>query len=70
MELSIVEHAEVLTSDASASSKIDDSPTRDTISFSKVDIITPGQKLLARKLTYEVAQGKSLLVTGKYNFLV
>ncbi|MQM14516.1 hypothetical protein Taro_047449, partial [Colocasia esculenta] len=35
-----------------------------TISFSQVDIITPAQKLLARKLTCEIVQGKSLLVTG------
>lgn len=36
----------------------------DVISFAKVDIITPGQKLLARKLTCDVVPGKSLLVTG------
>ncbi|XP_022751067.1 ABC transporter D family member 1-like isoform X2 [Durio zibethinus] len=36
----------------------------DGISFAKVDIITPAQKLLARQLTYDVVPGKSLLVTG------
>lgn len=36
----------------------------DAISFSEVDIITPGQKLLARKLTCDILPGKSLLVTG------
>lgn len=36
----------------------------DVISFSEVDIITPGQKLLARKLMCDVLPGKSLLVTG------
>ncbi|KAE8676575.1 ABC transporter D family member 1 [Hibiscus syriacus] len=37
---------------------------KDVISFSEVDIITPAQKLLARQLTCDVVQGKSLLVTG------
>lgn len=36
----------------------------DTISFSDVDIITPSQKLLARRLTCDIVPGKSLLVTG------
>ncbi|KAL8167833.1 hypothetical protein V2J09_009332 [Rumex salicifolius] len=36
----------------------------DAISLSNVDIITPSQKLLARRLTCDVLQGKSLLVTG------
>lgn len=36
----------------------------DIISFSDVDIITPSQKLLARRLTCEIVPGKSLLVTG------
>ena len=36
----------------------------DIISFSKVDIITPGQKVLARQLECEIVPGKSLLVTG------
>lgn len=36
----------------------------DNIAFSEVDIITPTQKLLARKLTFVVSPNKSLLVTG------
>lgn len=36
----------------------------DGISFSEVDIITPSQKLLARKLTCDIVPGKSLLLTG------
>ncbi|KAK1294460.1 ABC transporter D family member 1 [Acorus calamus] len=36
----------------------------DMISFSNVDIITPGQMLLAAKLSFDIEQGKSLLVTG------
>ncbi|KAG1331147.1 ABC transporter D family member 1-like [Cocos nucifera] len=50
--------------DASMSSEVNDSPAQDIISFSKVDIITPSQKLLARQLTFDILQGKSLLVTG------
>ncbi|XP_057541613.1 ABC transporter D family member 1-like isoform X1 [Amaranthus tricolor] len=38
--------------------------SEDTISFSDVDIITPSQKLLARRLTCDIVSGKSLLVTG------
>lgn len=38
--------------------------SQDAISFSKLDIITPSQKLLARQLTCEIVPGKSLLVTG------
>jgi ABC-type uncharacterized transport system fused permease/ATPase subunit len=34
------------------------------ISFSDVDIISPSQKLLARKLKCDIIPGKSLLVTG------
>ncbi|KAI8032142.1 ABC transporter D family member 1 [Camellia lanceoleosa] len=36
----------------------------DIISFSDVDIITPGQKMLARKLKFHILPGKGLLVTG------
>ncbi|KAH7446286.1 hypothetical protein KP509_01G050100 [Ceratopteris richardii] len=36
----------------------------DEIEFSEVDIVTPTQKLLARKLTFKVSPNKSLLVTG------
>ncbi|CAI9284630.1 unnamed protein product [Lactuca saligna] len=38
--------------------------SKDVISFSEVDIITPTQNLLARKLTCEIVSGKSLLLTG------
>ncbi|XP_062083727.1 ABC transporter D family member 1 [Humulus lupulus] len=38
--------------------------TEDAITFSDVDIVTPGQKLLARQLTCGISPGKSLLVTG------
>ncbi|THG14498.1 hypothetical protein TEA_014205 [Camellia sinensis var. sinensis] len=36
----------------------------DIISFSDVDIITPGQKMLARKLKFQILPEKGLLVTG------
>ncbi|CAJ1938097.1 unnamed protein product, partial [Sphenostylis stenocarpa] len=44
-------------------------PVRDVnstevISFSKVDIITPAQKMLARELICDIERGASLLVTG------
>ncbi|KAE9604779.1 putative fatty-acyl-CoA-transporting ATPase [Lupinus albus] len=38
--------------------------SKDAISFSKVDIVTPTQKMLARELTCEIELGESLLVTG------
>ncbi|XP_047321673.1 ABC transporter D family member 1 [Impatiens glandulifera] len=38
--------------------------SNDAIVISDVDIISPGQKLLARKLTCEIMPGKSLLLTG------
>jgi ABC-type uncharacterized transport system fused permease/ATPase subunit len=41
-----------------------DSTNDDIISFERVDIMTPAQKLLARQLSCDVIQGKSLLVTG------
>ncbi|GMP54406.1 hypothetical protein CsSME_00019597 [Camellia sinensis var. sinensis] len=44
--------------------KLTESQSNDLISFSKVDIISPSQKLLARKLTCDILPGKSLLVTG------
>lgn len=50
--------------DTSLSSEENAIDLQDTISFSNVDIITPSQKLLARKLTCEIIQGKSLLLTG------
>lgn len=36
----------------------------DEISFSNVDIVAPGQKMLARQLRCDISPGKSLLVTG------
>ncbi|CAO1943177.1 unnamed protein product [Urochloa humidicola] len=38
--------------------------SEEIISFRDVDIVTPSQKLLASKLSCDVSQGKSLLVTG------
>ncbi|KAK1691716.1 hypothetical protein QYE76_008413 [Lolium multiflorum] len=38
--------------------------SEEIISFHEVDIVTPSQKLLASKLSCNVAQGKSLLLTG------
>ncbi|XP_022634568.1 ABC transporter D family member 1 [Vigna radiata var. radiata] len=37
---------------------------KDAISFSKVDIVTPSQKILARELTWDIELDRSLLVTG------
>ncbi|KZV53751.1 ABC transporter D family member 1-like [Dorcoceras hygrometricum] len=50
--------------DGSLRTKHTESCPDDTISFSKVDIITPTQKMLARQLTCDIVSGKSLLVTG------
>ncbi|KAJ7521019.1 hypothetical protein O6H91_19G034300 [Diphasiastrum complanatum] len=36
----------------------------DDIVFSEVDILTPSQKMLARRLTFRVQPGQSMLVTG------
>ncbi|MED6131506.1 ATP-binding cassette sub- D member 1 [Stylosanthes scabra] len=36
----------------------------DVISFSKVDIVTPAQKMLARELECGIGRGESLLITG------
>nr|XP_048327780.1 ABC transporter D family member 1 isoform X2 [Ziziphus jujuba var. spinosa] len=38
--------------------------SEDAITFSEVDIVTPAQKMLAKRLTCDIAPGKSLLVTG------
>ncbi|XP_030527544.2 ABC transporter D family member 1 isoform X2 [Rhodamnia argentea] len=54
----------VSASDAILPSKSSNLHSEDVISFYKVDIITPAQKLLARKLTCDIVSGKSLLVTG------
>jgi ABC-type protease/lipase transport system fused ATPase/permease subunit len=40
------------------------------IVFEDVDIVTPGQKLLAHKLTITISAGKSLLVTGESKCLI
>ncbi|MED6148441.1 ATP-binding cassette sub- D member 1 [Stylosanthes scabra] len=45
-------------------SLVRDSHSTDIISFSKVDIVTPSQKMLARELTCDIELGESLLVTG------
>lgn len=50
--------------DSSLRSKSTELHSDDIISFSKVDIITPSQKILARQLECEIVPGKSLLVTG------
>uniref|UniRef100_I1PRR1 ABC transporter domain-containing protein n=1 Tax=Oryza glaberrima TaxID=4538 RepID=I1PRR1_ORYGL len=42
----------------------DATSAEETISFHEVDIVTPSQKLLASKLSCNVVQGKSLLLTG------
>lgn len=54
------------TSEAGKSSPYEreDFQCEDTINFSEVDIITPSQKMLGRKLTCDIVPGKSLLVTG------
>lgn len=41
--------------------------SKDVISFSNVNIITPSEKMLARELTCDVELGGSLLVTGWYS---
>ncbi|PNX92153.1 ABC transporter D family member 1-like protein [Trifolium pratense] len=47
-----------------AMSAVTDYHSKDVISFSKVNIVTPTQKMLARELTCDVELGRSLLVTG------
>lgn len=39
------------------------------IIFEDVDVVTPSQKMLARKLTLRVPFSKSLLVTGDFSHL-
>ncbi|KAG1369924.1 putative ABC transporter D family member 1 [Cocos nucifera] len=63
-ELLDASQSDITPPDASMSSEASDSPAQDIISFSKVDIITPSQKLLARHLTCDIERAKSLLVTG------
>ncbi|CAL0320367.1 unnamed protein product [Lupinus luteus] len=43
---------------------VKDSGSKDAISFSKVDIVTPNQKILARELTCDIELGESMLITG------
>ena len=49
-----------------AISPVRDVHSRYVISFSKVDIVTPAQKMLARELECDIERGGSLLVTGWY----
>lgn len=56
--------ADFTSPDAVVSAVTTGSPNDDIISFKGVDVITPAQKLLARQLSCDVIQGKSLLVTG------
>ncbi|KAJ6806420.1 ABC transporter D family member 1 [Iris pallida] len=55
---------DIPSSAAHVSSEANVIHAEDMISFSEVDIIAPSQKLLARQLTCEIVQGKSLLLTG------
>ncbi|CAL9173750.1 unnamed protein product [Musa hybrid cultivar] len=55
---------EASLADPSVCSDTNGVPAQNIISFCKVDIITPSQKLLARQLTCDIVPGKSLLVTG------
>ncbi|XP_042519595.1 ABC transporter D family member 1-like [Macadamia integrifolia] len=63
-ELLDVAQSEVQSRDTSISLENNDVAAEDIISFSEVDIITPTQKLLARKLTCDIVPGRSMLVTG------
>ncbi|XP_020571513.1 ABC transporter D family member 1 [Phalaenopsis equestris] len=63
-ELLDVSQSDISLPAASVSSEVNVIPKQDIISFSNVDVITPAQKLLAAKLTCDVVQGESLLVTG------
>lgn len=49
---------------SSTLSNLTESQSKNAITFSEVDIITPTQKMLAKQLTCVIAPGKSLLVTG------
>lgn len=62
----LLERAEVTLPDSPVPSKENGTPAEDRISFQEVDIITPSQKLLARRLVCDIVHGKSLLVTGKF----
>ncbi|XXG65186.1 hypothetical protein AAC387_Pa05g2954 [Persea americana] len=63
-ELLDAAQSDVPLPDSLSSHEMNGTSAEDVISFSDVDIITPGQKLLARQLTCDIVPGKSLLVTG------
>nr|CAD1833661.1 unnamed protein product [Ananas comosus var. bracteatus] len=63
-ELLHAAQSEVTLLDSPVPSKENGTPAEDRISFQEVDIITPSQKLLARRLVCDIVHGKSLLVTG------
>ncbi|KAF8404270.1 hypothetical protein HHK36_009152 [Tetracentron sinense] len=63
-DIAMLSLQEVPLPDAPYLSETTDGSTEDIISFSDVDIITPAQKLLARKLSCDIIPGKSVLVTG------
>lgn len=63
-ELLEASQKEVSLPNTASSLEMSEATVEDEISFSEVDIITPGQKLLARKLTCDITPGKSLLLTG------
>ncbi|CAI9758234.1 unnamed protein product [Fraxinus pennsylvanica] len=58
------EYGEDIHNGSSTQSNLTASLSEDSISFSKVDIITPAQEMLAKQLTCVIAPGRSLLVTG------
>ncbi|KAJ3683851.1 hypothetical protein LUZ60_014078 [Juncus effusus] len=53
-----------ISPEALKESKVNGMASEELISFKNVDIVTPGQQLLARQLSCDVVRGKSLLVTG------
>nr|CAD1833672.1 unnamed protein product [Ananas comosus var. bracteatus] len=63
-ELLHAAQSEVTLPDSPVPSKENGTPAEDRISFQEVDIITPSQKLLARRLVCDIVHEKSLLVTG------
>ncbi|WOL12707.1 ABC transporter D family member 1-like isoform X1 [Canna indica] len=63
-ELLDAAQGEAVLPDPYACSDSNDISAQDFISFYKVDIITPAQKLMARQLSCDIVPGKGLLVTG------
>ncbi|XP_042419825.1 ABC transporter D family member 1-like isoform X2 [Zingiber officinale] len=63
-ELLEAAQSDVLLSDACVCSEENEMASQDIVTFCKVDIVTPSQKLLAKQMTCDVVPGKSLLVTG------